>query len=207
MAGSYAPIVAEYWGGSGAVPSLGGTWNNSTHVFTASSVQPGTAGTPVTIDLDNEQRVLISDNATGWSLGASFLASTTSKPLTLTATTISGSTLTSLQGLLGAQDSVLGGWQFAFTSGYTAGDPAYLSFDVGAGYSRDGLEVWHYDGSNWTEFVTNDLTYDGTFASFTVTGFSGYAVTTVPEPGTLALLMAAGFVLFIYVGRPKRKMV
>ena len=187
--------------------ALGGTWNNSTHVFTASSVQPGTAGTPVTIDLDNEQRVLISDNATGWSLGASFLASTTSKPLTLTATTISGSTLTSLQGLLGARipSSVVG------SSPSPAVTPrairlTFLSTSARAD-PRDGLEVWHYDGSNWTEFVTNDLTYDGTFASFTVTGFSGYAVTTVPEPGTLALLMAAGFVLFIYVGRPKREMV
>jgi T5SS/PEP-CTERM-associated repeat protein len=202
---AYSPITATTWNGSGIYQALGGTWDSTNHVFTVSDVQTGTAGTPVSIDLDNEQRVLVSDGKTRWSVGASFLASTTSKPLSLTATTIDSSTLSSLQGLLGAQQAVLGGWDFAFTSGYTAGDPAYLSFGIGSGYSRNGLEVWHYDGSNWTPFAANDLTYDGTYASFTVTGFSGYAVTTVPEPGTLALLVAAGLGLCVYGGRKQRK--
>jgi T5SS/PEP-CTERM-associated repeat protein len=195
----YTPISAGTWSDStGSYQALGGTWNPSSHVFTVSDFQSGTAGTPVNIDLENEQRVLVSDGKTGWSVGASFLASTVSKPLNLTATTIGGTTLSSLQGLLGAQQAVLGGWEFAFTSGYTAGDPAYLSFGIGSGYSRNGLEVWHYDGSNWTPFAANDLTYDGTYASFTVTGFSGYAVTTVPEPGTLALLGIGAVSLLAY---------
>ena len=46
-----------------------------------------------------------------------------------------------------------------------------------------------------SKFVGNDLTYDGQYASFTVTSFCGYAVTGVafpiPEPGTLGLLLAA----------------
>jgi hypothetical protein len=121
--------------------------------------------------------------------------------LSLTATTIGGSTFVSLQSVLSPQQSILGGWEFAFTSGYTAGDPAYLSFDVGPGYSRNGLEVWHFDGSSWTPFSADDLTYDGTYASFTVTGFSGYAVTTVPEPSTLALLVSAGLGLLGYARR------
>jgi hypothetical protein len=146
----------------------------------------------------------VSDGKTGWSVGASFLASTTSKPLSLTATTIGGSTFVSLQSLLAPQQSVLGGWEFAFSSGYTAGDPAYLSFGIGSGYSRNGLEVWHYDGSNWTPFAANDLTYDGTYASFTVTGFSGYAVTTVPEPSTFALLGIGAVSLLAYAWRRRR---
>ncbi len=149
--------------------------------------------------------MLINDSGTGWSLGASFLASTTSKPLTLTATTISSDALTALDKLLGPQQAVLSGWEFAFSSGYAAGDPAYLSFDVGAGYPRNGLEVWHYDGTHWTAFTAGDLTYDGTYASFTVTGFSGYAVTTVPEPGTLALLLAAGLGLLAYARQKRMK--
>jgi hypothetical protein len=40
------------------------------------------------------------------------------------------------------------------------------------------------------------LTYDGAYANFTVTGFSGYALAAVPEPSTLALL-AAGLAAFI----------
>jgi T5SS/PEP-CTERM-associated repeat protein len=201
----YSPISATTWSGSGVYQALGGTWNPTSHMFTVSDVQQGTSGAPVTIDLDGVQRVLIGDSGTGWSVGASFLASATSNPLTLTATTIGGSTLSALQSLLGPQQAtLLGGWQFAFTSGYAQGDPAYLSFDIGAGYSRNGLEVWHYDGSSWTEFAANDLTYDGNYASFTVTGFSSYAVTTVPEPSTLVLL-GIGAVSLIAYAWPKRK--
>jgi hypothetical protein len=51
--------------------------------------------------------------------------------------------------------------------------------------------VWRYDGTDWNPYDAMDLTYDGTYGSFTVTGFSGYAVTLVPEPATLALLLLA----------------
>jgi hypothetical protein len=88
---------------------------------------------------------------------------------------------------------VLGAWGFAANSGYTPGDPVYLSFNIGDGYSWDDLLVWHYDGSNWTQYPATDLTCNGGYASFTVTGFSGYAV-TVPEPGTLILLLAAAII-------------
>ena len=202
---SYMPIAADTWGGTGTYQALGGTWNSTTHQFTVSSVQAGTAGQQLTIDLKNEQRVLVSDSLTGWSVGDELLSSTTSKPLSLTATTIGGSTFASLQSSLNPQQSILGGWQFAFTSGYAQGDPAYLSFDVGSGYSPNGLEVWHFDGSEWTPFAANDLTYDGTYASFTVTGFSGYAVTTVPEPGSMAMLVAGAVSLLAYAWRKRTK--
>ena len=92
------------------------------------------------------------------------------------------------------------GWLFS-TTNYTvsASNPVYLSFDIGTGISQDDLKIWHYDGSNWTTFAPTDLTYDGQYASFTVTGFSGYAV-TVPEPGTLAFLLAAGLGLLATLG-------
>ena len=199
----YSPISATTWSDSGGTyQALGGKWDSSSHVFTVSDFKTGTAGTPLSIDLASEQRVLIGDGGTD-PVGASFLASTSSKLLTLTATTIGSDAVTALDKLLDPHQALLSGWQFAFSSGYAAGDPAYLSFDVGAGYSRNGLEVWHYDGTDWTEFDASDLTYDGTYASFTVTGFSGYAVTTVPEPGTLALLVAAGVGLLAYA-RQKR---
>ena len=111
--------------------------------------------------------------------------------LGLTASPIVGDQLATLEDLLGPGESVLGGWEFAATGCYSSGDPAYLSFDVGAGYSRQGLLVWHYDGENWDTYAATDLTYDGTYASFTVTDFSGYAVTVVPEPATTTLLLLA----------------
>lgn len=132
-----SPISAATWNDSGGTyQALGGTWNDTTHQFTVSATQSGTAGQQLTIDLENEQRGLVSDSVTGWSVGASFLSSTVSKPLSLTATTIGGSNLASLQSLLTPQQSVLGGWEFAFASGYTDGDPAYLSFGIGSGYSQ-----------------------------------------------------------------------
>ena len=126
--GNYRPISAGTWGGSGTVQAVGGTWNAGSQQFTASAVVPATSGTPVQFDLSRQQRALISDAATGWSVGASFLASSSSKPLDFVATTVSGSTLTALEGLLPAKQSVVGAWSFLATSGYESGDPAYLSF-------------------------------------------------------------------------------
>jgi hypothetical protein len=203
---TFTPISAGTWSGSGTYQALGGTWNSTSHVFTASAVQEGTSGSPVTIDLSSNQRVLISDSGdsgTGWSVGASFLAAASPKSLSITASAMGDDTLLSLKDLLEPDLSVLGGWQFAADSGYTTGDPAYLSFNVGAGYNRNGLEVWHYDGTNWTPYAANDLTYDGTYASFTVTSFSGYAVTT-PEPGTLALLATGLLGMLIYARRTRK---
>jgi hypothetical protein len=54
-------------------------------------------------------------------------------------------------------------------------------------------------------FTTSDLTYDGTYASFTVTGFDGYAVTTIPEPGSITLLAAGAITLLAYTRRRHTK--
>ena len=118
---------------------------------------------------------------------------------------MSGGSLTDLEALLHPGQSVLGAWDFLASSGYTPGDPAYLSFDIRAGYDRDGLLVWHYDGSNWSQYAATDLTCNGSYASFTVTGFSGYAVSgiMVPEPGELALLLTAGLALLAWARRKR----
>jgi threonine dehydrogenase-like Zn-dependent dehydrogenase len=103
---------------------------------------------------------------------------------------------------LPANESILSGWAYATTNySVSATNPIYFSFNVGAGHPADELDLWHYDGSTWTKYVPDDLTYDGTFASFTATGLSGYAMTAVPEPGTLALLAAGLFGLLAYAWR------
>ena len=103
---------------------------------------------------------------------------------------------------MGPGQSVLGGWTFATSGAYITGDPTYLSFAIGSGYSSDGLEVWHYDGANWTLFTASDLTYDGDYASFTATDLSGFVVTgiAVPEPSTLALfgISVAGLLGYVW---------
>ena len=107
------------------------------------------------------------------------MATTSPTTLSLTAAPLAGTVLNSLDGMLGLRGSVLDGWTFAAT-GYTAGDPVYLSLDIGHGYSRNNLDVCRYDGSGWTMYPASDLTVGGTWTSFTVSTLDGYgyAVTT-----------------------------
>ncbi|MEN6458187.1 MAG: PEP-CTERM sorting domain-containing protein, partial [Thermoguttaceae bacterium] len=204
---SYSPIAAKTWGGTGTYQALGGTWNTTTHQFTASSVQATTSGSAASLDLTSIQRALVSDSTTGWEVGASFLATTSSTPITFTATAITGSTLTSLESELTTfGETVRSGWTFS-TSNYTVSSakPVYVSLAVGSGFLVDDLNLWHYDGSVWTSYTADDLAYDGTYASFTVTSFNGYAVSAVPEPGTLMLLVAGLFGVAAYAWRCRNR--
>jgi len=60
-------------------------------------------------------------------------------------------------------------------------------------------KIWRYNGTTWSEWTSSDLTYDGTYASFTATDLSGSYAVVVPEPGAMTLLavgMAGLFWLF-----------
>ncbi|MFZ5832495.1 MAG: PEP-CTERM sorting domain-containing protein, partial [Planctomycetota bacterium] len=208
--GTYQPILAGTWSGTGILQAIGGTWNSTTHEFIVGGVEHGLSGNPLSLDLATQQRALITCDRPGnepdWRAGASFLAAAASTPIEFTATAISGQMLTDLAAAMAAGESVLCGWEFS-TAGYTvdANHPAYLSFDVGTGFSRDDFTVWHHNGTAWTEFAPMDLTYDGEhYASFTVESFSGYAVTAVPEPSTLALLAMLGLAGAIVIRRSSR---
>ena len=98
---TYAPIQASTWSGTGTYQAIGGTWDATNHQFTVSATQSGTAGTPVAIDLSQTQRVLVTDAASGASIGASFLAATSPTPITFTASLLGSSTFTSLAGRFG----------------------------------------------------------------------------------------------------------
>ena len=95
---TYTPISATWdSSGTGIVQALGGTGNATTHEFTVSAVQPGESGAAVNIDRLSTQRVLIGDSATHWSLGASFVSTASSTPLSFTATAISDGPLDALE--------------------------------------------------------------------------------------------------------------
>jgi len=199
--GTYAPITAGTWSGSGAVQALGGVYNSGTHSVTVSTAATGQAGVATTIDRSVTQRLLITDSATGKQVGASFQATAVPTNLSLTASVMNQSQLTALQGLLDPGNAILGAWDFSAT-GYTAGEPVYLSLEIGGGQKFYDLNVWHFDGTSWARYLNTDLAYDQTFASFVATGFSGYAVSglaPVPVPAAVWLFGSglaglAGFV-------------
>jgi T5SS/PEP-CTERM-associated repeat protein len=203
----YSPIMADNWEGMGTYQAVGGKWDASDHTFTASAVQEIQPGVATDILLDAIQRVLVNDHGpdgSRWSVGASFVPS--SGAATMTASAIDGDATAILGSLLADRHLVLSAFEFSMPDGViSTSNPAYLSFDIGGGFSRNDLDIWHYADGAWSEYSVSDLTYDGTYASFTATSFSSYAVVAaVPEPGTFALVVAAGWGLLGYAWR-KRK--
>lgn len=197
--GVYTPISATWGTGAGTLQALGGTWDANAHTFTVSAAVQGSSGEQITgIDLASTQRVVVSDSQ-GRTAGASFLAS--SSIIDFQATALSDSELVSLNSLLTAGESILSAWQFSTSYAIDSTHPVSLSLEVGAGYVQTDLDLWHYDGTTWTACTANDLTYDGTHLNFTVTGFSGYAVSgiAIPEPGSLVLLAIASLGVLGYV--------
>jgi hypothetical protein len=137
--------------------------------------------------------VLVDDSLSGWRIGASLPAKTGTA--SFTAAAIKSDDLAALTPLLAPGEGVLGAWQFAIDgSGYSLGDPVYLSFPVADGLSPSDLHLWHWDGAAWSSFAADDLNCSRSNANFTVTSFSGYAVSMVPEPSTISLLAAAAVV-------------
>ncbi|BCA57078.1 hypothetical protein W02_42180 [Nitrospira sp. KM1] len=201
--GTYAPIAAGAWAvGVGAVQALGGVYNPTTHAVTVSTAATGQAGVAATIDLSHTQRILITDGATGKQVGASFQAAIAPANLSLTASLMNNGQLSLLQGLLDPGKAILSGWDFSAT-GYTAGDPVYLSLQIGADQKFYDLDVWHYDGTSWAKYLNTDFAYDNNFASFVATGFSGYAISglaPVPIPAAI-WLFGSGLVSVVAFAR------
>ena len=185
---TYAPIT-EYagrpmtWDGAGLVNAIGGTWHDTSRTFIVAATDLIDAGTVAT--LTTGQRLLISDATTGESIGVCFGAVTANADFA--GSLMSDSDLSGLA--LSSEESVLSAW--SFDTDYS--DSALLSLDIGDGWSD--LNVWHYSDGDWTLCVTGDLAYDNGIASFTVAGFSGYAVTAIPEPATLSLLAFGSLVV------------
>ncbi|SPP62949.1 VPLPA-CTERM sorting domain-containing protein [Nitrospira lenta] len=200
--GTYTPISAGSWSGSGQVQALGGVYDQTNHSVTVSTAATGQAGVATTIDRAVTQRMLITDSATGKLVGASFQAATAPSSLSLTAALMNPSQVSVLQGLLTPGQAVLGAWDFSAT-GYTTGDPVYLSLQVDGGQKFYDLNLWHYNGLSWDRYLNTDLAYDGTFASFVATSFSGYAVSGVaPVPVPAAVwLFGSGLAAIVEMRR------
>ncbi len=179
--GTYTPITAATWADTGIDQVLGGVYNQQLHTVTVSSAATGVTGTPVNFDLSQTQRALITDAATGKSIGAGFMAATSSTPVTFGATLLTtGSELAALQKAVNPSgESILSDWSISVTgTTISSTTPTYFSLFAGKGQSiLNDLEIWGYNGSSWTQLTANDLAYDGTYASFTATSLQDLAVT------------------------------
>ena len=202
-AGTYAPIsVGGDWLGIGSYEACGGLWDEMLHTFSVAEVQGGSSGVETILDLSDAPRLDITDDLTGRQVGASFSQGTGTIGFTATAMTESGG-LADLSIQLMSNETILSGWNFE--TDLADGEEVLLSFYIGDGHAVESLNIWHYDDAgNWTEFDASDLTYSDGWASFTVDGFSGYAmIATVPEPTMLSMAALAGLALLALLHRKR----
>ncbi|MDP1560440.1 MAG: hypothetical protein Q8M16_03495 [Pirellulaceae bacterium] len=89
-----------------------------------------------------------------------------------------------------AGDSILSAWDFAASGGtYTNNSSVNLTLAVGSGFTTDLLRVWHFKNNQWQLITPDTISYDGTNVNFNVSGFSGYAISAIPEPSSMLLLL------------------
>ena len=154
----YSPISAEWLGGD--YQAVGGKWDEASHTFTASAVQSGGCNEAISIDLANIQRLLVHDDATGWSVGASFLHKDGSTPLEFMATAMADTIVASLRGQIPTADECWRDGSLPPIAGICrASRRIYRS--TSAPIFQGRLKVWHYDGSSWTPYDAADLTCNG----------------------------------------------
>jgi T5SS/PEP-CTERM-associated repeat protein len=189
-AGTYTPIsVNGTWTGSGTYEAFGGAWDETLHTFTVAAAEQAVAGQQATLDLLTTQRLEVDS-----SLVVNFAPTSISTTVDVTATALTGSSLIELAAILGDDELLQGAWDLDVT-GLPAGDKVMLALAVSGNVAPHDLNVWHYDGTNWTAYDASDAIVSGGWAYFTVDSFSGYAVSTIPEPATMSLLALGGLAL------------
>ncbi len=229
---TYTPMTFASWGNSIKYQGVGGVWatnsdGTGTHLFTASNVVTGNLGSSTSINTNVNQRALWTDTD-GNRLGASFLYSGSSTTITPTVTALPSTTAPTLA----AGQFLEGDW--GLSGGLTASptNPVYLSLSVPSSATSTTL-YYSSNGTTWTpvsnglvptfagsgNFATAagyDMTSNGTYYSFCLTGTSGngnnglgfsgfdYAVVyTVPEPASGLLIAAALAGLAAYAWRKR----
>lgn len=189
--GVYVPVgVDGDWTGTGMVQTIGGTWDETNLDFHIAPSAIGTDGASSSLNLTVNQRLKITGGSRGELLAAFDSAGEASgggQTIDFTATELSISTL--------GNEEVLGAWEF--DTDLLSGTEVQLSMEVGEGWDPNLFSAWYNpDGVEWVEFETT-IRYDGLHASFMVDSFSGYAISAIPEPSSvllvlLAMLMALG---------------
>lgn len=190
--GTYTPLHYSTMDGDGIIQTLGGTWDADAHTITVSRIVTAqdSGGATAPLNLFGEQRALIIDSDTIdsdtiMSAGAGFPSTAASTEIFLTATVLGDNDLAAFKSLISETGKkVLSAWNFS-VSGYdvSADSPVYISLFAGGATNILDLTIWHYADGGWSLYDTTDLAFDGTYASFTATSFSGYAVTAAIQTG------------------------
>jgi fibronectin-binding autotransporter adhesin len=201
-AGTYSPI-SEYasraitWSGTGTYNGFGGTWNNTAKTFLVSAPTALNAGASDTVT--TAERLLFADPISGKHTGASF-GTITGSP-NFSAMLMTPSELSDLTTQPGFAGSVLTGWNYTAS---LSGAEVMLSYDIGSGYQDP--QIWRLHDSAWSLFTPDLVTYDSNGnLSFTVTDFSGYAVTAVPEPCTITMFGISVIGLLAHAWRLRKR--
>jgi T5SS/PEP-CTERM-associated repeat protein len=174
--GTYTPIQTDgVISGSGHVSGHGGVWDLATRTFTVGPVVDASGGLTGS-DLSGGRYAFA-----GGSLVAAFAGDAGIADFGVTELAVS---------MLGAE-RVLGAFDFETTVG---GASTLLSYRVGEGHDVGDLTFWHRQevSGDWVAFTPEQARVVGDRVEFTVSGFSGYAVSTIPEPGVTLLLLLAG---------------
>lgn len=188
-AGTYTPIMAGTWqSNNGTIETFGGTWDSSNHTFTIAAAQVINSGGTVN-DNNGLQRVNVTDPSNLMTTAVTANFAVNGAPTSFQATQIAtgSNEYQNLQILAG--NSILSAWNFNASGGtYNGTNAVNLTFAVGSGFTTDQFRVWHFKNNQWEWITPDSINYDGTNVSFNVNGFSGYALSAVPEPSSLLLV-------------------
>jgi T5SS/PEP-CTERM-associated repeat protein len=193
--GVYTPITQDsgnWFLSNGTFEVYDGIWDFAARTYTINASTMGMVSKQTTIDLSTNQHIDV-----GTKLQVDFTPTTSSEYVDFSATTTTGQPLVDLQTLLGPDETLEESWDFE-VSGLPSGDDVLLSFAVSGQPATGEINIWHYeDGSGWSPYTPGDLVVSDGWASFSVDSFSSYALTVVPEPASMSLLVLGGMALAI----------
>jgi len=176
--GIYRPIAADGFEGNGEFVALDGYWNSVNHPFSYGNLLDGTGGVK---DVDLSDKRVTFEFEGMEDLYTQFGADTGN--IDFETNVIDPATVGNGTGLAA----------FDFNTTLAPGSEVMLSYYVGEGFEAEELIFWHsINGEDWTLYSPETFNYDGTYVTFAVKGFSGYAISVVPEPGSATLLLGAG---------------
>jgi T5SS/PEP-CTERM-associated repeat protein len=180
----FEPLRAVEYEGNGVYQTIGGTWSDVCHEFTASPVLHAGAGSTLNFDLTSIQRVVYDSQLDGQKLGVSFCAADHSTPVEFEASVCVDEFCPEMAAKLyslSEETEFAGMWDFRASGSCTSDGPAYLTFFCDSDKFFEDPQVWYSDGTECIAYTPDDLTCDGKYVNFSVDDFDGVWLVTASE--------------------------